>query len=156
MVMSLPVTLVGSTGLTGSATLQALLHSPSSLSFTALSRKPISTTSSSPSAALSPTVTFLNRQLADLKDAIDAKESLVGNGGVYVSCLGTTRGTAGSLAKQKEVDLDLNRDLAKRAKQDGASTVGFILSSAQQLLVPSDQLTTNMMTNKYLAMASQD
>lgn len=42
---------------------------------------------------------------------------------MYVSCLGTTRAGAGGFEQQKKIDLDLNRDLAKKAREDGASVV---------------------------------
>jgi hypothetical protein len=60
---------------------------------------------------------------------------------VYVSCLGTTRATAGSFAAQEKLDLGLNTDLAKRAKADGAEVVralrGLGHGSPQLILVSS-------------------
>lgn len=62
-------------------------------------------------------------------------------GGIYVSCLGTTRADAGGTAEQEKVDLGLNKDLATRAKKDGASTVSNcpptirILKLTRRLLV---------------------
>jgi len=40
-----------------------------------------------------------------------------------VSCLGTTRAAAGSTKNQERIDLDLNRELAQKAKHDGVDTV---------------------------------
>jgi hypothetical protein len=40
-----------------------------------------------------------------------------------VSCLGTTRADVGGINKQRAIDLDMNRDLAQQARNDGAETV---------------------------------
>lgn len=40
-----------------------------------------------------------------------------------MSCLGTTRAAAGSTKNQERIDLDLNRELAQKAKHDGVDTV---------------------------------
>lgn len=51
-----------------------------------------------------------------------------------MSCLGTTRAKAGGTAEQEKLDLGLNKDLATRAKKDGASTVSKQLSSQHSYL----------------------
>jgi uncharacterized protein YbjT (DUF2867 family) len=117
---SLPITLVGGTGLTGSATLLALLQSPTAVNVTAITRK------DTPSALQSFTnasTSYTNRALPNLADAVGSTEGVGPSGGVYISCLGTTRGQAGGFEKQKEIDLYLNRDLVTKAKADGAKTV---------------------------------
>jgi uncharacterized protein YbjT (DUF2867 family) len=110
-----PVTLVGATGLTGAATLRALLASSHPCAISALTRRPISETPSNPSSS------FSNETFSDLAEAV--KGTVATKGGLYVSCLGTTREAAGGIENQIKIDLDLNRDLAKKAKDDGASTV---------------------------------
>lgn len=116
MTSTIPVTLVGATGLTGSFALQHLLSSPSSLAITTLTRKPL------PSTPQNPSSTYVNKHFPDLKDAVSGTVGT--RGGVFVSCLGTTRAAAGGVEKQREVDLVLNRELAKKAKADGVDTVG--------------------------------
>ena len=117
---TLPITLVGGTGLTGSATLLALLQSPSAVNLTAITRKehpaPVQNYTNA-------STSYTNRALTNLADAITSTEGVGPNGGVYISCLGTTRGQAGGFEKQKEIDLYLNRDLVTKAKADGAKTV---------------------------------
>jgi hypothetical protein len=117
---NLPVTLVGGTGLTGSATLLALLQSPSAISLTTITRKdapaPVE-------AFANASTSYHNRAVPNLADSITSTEGVGPSGGVYISCLGTTRGQAGGFDKQKEIDLYLNRDLVTKAKADGAKTV---------------------------------
>lgn len=120
--MPIPVTVIGSTGLTGSAALSALLSSPTAFSVTALTRRPASA-STTPQA--SPETSYHNRvvDLAAVFGAENPTETVASKGGVYVSCLGTTRGAVGSVEAQKAIDLDLNTVLANKAKADGAETV---------------------------------
>ena len=119
MAIPTPVTLVGATGLTGSATLTALLASHHPFDITTLARKAISART-----ATNPQTTFTHSIVSDL---FEAPSSTVGEaGGVYISCLGTTRATAGGVKEQEKLDLGLNRDLAKRAKDDGVDTVSGV------------------------------
>jgi uncharacterized protein YbjT (DUF2867 family) len=117
---SLPITLVGGTGLTGSATLLALLQSPTAVDLTTITRKD---TPSPLQSFTNASTSYTNRALSNLADAVGSSEGVGPSGGVYISCLGTTRGQAGGFEKQKEIDLYLNRDLATKAKADGAKTV---------------------------------
>ena len=117
---TLPITLVGGTGLTGSAALLALLQSPSAVSLTAITRKD---TPAPVQSYANASTSYTNRALPNLADAITSTEGVGPNGGVYISCLGTTRAQAGGFEKQKEIDLYLNRDLVNKAKADGAKTV---------------------------------
>ncbi|KAL7424892.1 Protein fmp52, mitochondrial [Cryptotrichosporon argae] len=134
--MSTPVTLVGATGLTGHATFLSLLSSPSPIDLLAVTRRALA----APSTA--PGVRYANLVVPDFSAVLDGTGSGTGSGeaqpeagpiardgGVFVSCLGTTRAQAGGTDKQAEVDLVLNRRLAERAKADGAST--YILVSSQ-------------------------
>jgi len=110
-----PITLVGATGLTGSSTLLHLLQSKRNFDITAITRKqlanPISTSTSK----------YANLHYPDLTSSLSGP---VGKkDGVYISCLGSTRAGEGGLEGQIKIDLDLNRDLAKKAKDDGADTV---------------------------------
>ena len=116
---SLPVTLVGGTGLTGSAALLALLQSPTSIDLTTITRKP----TPAPVGSTNGSTNYVNRVYTNLAESISSTEGVGPKGGVYVSCLGTTRGAAGGFEKQKEIDLYLNRDLVTKAKADGAKTV---------------------------------
>jgi uncharacterized protein YbjT (DUF2867 family) len=115
-----PITLVGGTGLTGSAAVKALLASAHPFALTTLTRRPLDGESSNPST------TYVNKTFSDLFEAVKGEVS--SKGGVYVSCLGTTRAAAGGLDKQIRIDLDLNRDLAQKAKEDGATTVSLVSS----------------------------
>ncbi|WVQ75204.1 hypothetical protein IAR50_004815 [Cryptococcus sp. DSM 104548] len=121
---STSLTLVGATGLTGSLALRHLLASPAAFNITTLTRRAPDTT-----APANPQTNVTPRLFPSLFDAPNDKERLVQDGGVYVSCLGTTRAAAGGTAEQEKLDLGLNRDLAKRAKEDGASTL-ILVSSA--------------------------
>lgn len=51
------------------------------------------------------------------------------NAPLFISALGTTRAQAGGLDNQRKIDYDLNLDLAKAAKQAGATTYVLISSS---------------------------
>lgn len=110
------VTLVGATGLTGSQALAFLLASPANFSVTALTRRAAPAPATPPPA---PGATYTNDVLPDL----GAAQHVAHKGGVYVSCLGTTRALAGGADKQVLVDRDLNAQLADKAKADGADTV---------------------------------
>jgi len=115
-----PVTLVGATGLTGSAALAHLLKTTShAFDITTLARKAIPV-----QPASNAQTRYTHTLVSDLFDA--PKEQVAQAGGIYISCLGTTRATAGSFAAQEKLDLGLNTDLAKRAKADGAEVVRTI------------------------------
>lgn len=109
------ITLVGATGLTGGAALSSLPNSSSNFAITTLTRKPLERGAKSGS-------TNLNRVYADLKDA--ASDQICSPKGVYVTCLGTTKVAAGGIKQQEQIDLVLNRELAQKARADGADTVG--------------------------------
>lgn len=129
----IPITLLGATGLTGSATLHALLLSRSiPFSITTLTRSEPKI----PIPLLSET-THIKRIHPDLFEAVagSGTESIGTAGGVYVTCLGTTRAQAGSFEAQRRVDLALNRELAKRARADGCTTVCLFLSARQYLVI---------------------
>ena len=113
----IPITLLGSTGLTGNATLHTLLMS---------AKQPFNITTFTRSApvvpiAISKETAHTNKTHADLFEAV--KGQVGTEGGVYATCLGTTRAQAGSFENQRRIDLDLNRDLAKKAREDGCTTV---------------------------------
>lgn len=123
MTEPISITLLGSTGLTGSATLRTLLSSPiQPFKISTFTRSVPSTTTTG-----NTSTTHTNKTFPDLFKA--ATEKLAGKGDVYVSCLGTTRAGAGGFENQKKIDLDMNRDLAKKAREDGARIVSsFSLS----------------------------
>ncbi|OCF31241.1 endoplasmic reticulum protein [Kwoniella heveanensis BCC8398] len=133
-----PVTLVGATGLTGSRSLSSILASSHPFNLTVLTRRSLPAESAPPPANNS--TTLQTRLYTDLFDAPTDGQKIAEQGGVYVSCLGTTRANAGGTAQQEKVDLHLNRDLAKRAKDDGASTMILVstsgASSASRMFYP--------------------
>jgi hypothetical protein len=111
----------------GSATFQTLLSSPSLLSsLTTLTRRPLPSTESSK-------VSYHNAVLDLTNPSSWPSPWPVPNGGgaavegegkkTFVSCLGTTKAAAGSLKEQEKVDLDMNLNLAKAAKEQGVETV---------------------------------
>jgi uncharacterized protein YbjT (DUF2867 family) len=108
-----PISLVGITGLTGSAALACLLSAPAPFAVTAFSRK------AAPATANTPGTTYNNvvGELAPTPKQVGTP------GGIFVSCLGTTRADVGGINKQRAIDLDMNRDLAQQARNDGAETV---------------------------------
>jgi hypothetical protein len=119
--MSEPISiaLIGSTGLTGSAALSSLLSSRKHpFSIQTITRKPPVASSTGHERT-----THTNRTFPDLFSAVG--EQLASPGSIYISCLGTTREQAGGFEQQKKIDWELNRDLAKKAKEDGASTVSL-------------------------------
>ncbi|RXK38038.1 hypothetical protein M231_04707 [Tremella mesenterica] len=117
----IPVTLVGATGLTGKSTLLSLFSSSIPFSITTFARRSIPLTTPT-----NPQIKWEQKERPDLFSVVNEK---VGEKmGVFVSCLGTTIAQAGGMEKQKKIDLDLNRDLAKKAKEDGVST--YILVSS--------------------------
>jgi len=114
-----PVTLAGATGLTGSSIVHSLLLSTHPFSITTLTRRPLSPSTKPQNLETSHT----NQTHSDLFGAVQASSRICASGGVYVSCLGTTRAAAGSTKNQERIDLDLNRELAQKAKHDGVDTV---------------------------------
>lgn len=111
------IILLGSTGLTGSATLRALLSSPvHPFRISTFTR-----TAPPPTPARLASTSHTTRTFSDLIEAVN--EHLAERGAVYVSCLGTTREAAGGFEQQKKVDVDLNRALARKAREDGAGMV---------------------------------
>ena len=122
MTSPIPVTLIGATGLTGSATLHSLLSSSvTPFTITTIARKAIE-----PTPASNSSTTFSHTIVSDLFD-VPKLNTVAEKDGVYVSCLGTTRAGAGGLEQQEKLDLGLNTDLAKKAKADGASNVSLCL-----------------------------
>jgi hypothetical protein len=61
--------------------------------------------------------------------ASEGAQAVAGPGAVYISCLGTTRADAGGVENQRKIDYELNRDLATRARKDGATTVRVTVAS---------------------------
>ncbi|ORY35005.1 putative endoplasmic reticulum protein [Naematelia encephala] len=116
-----PITIVGATGLTGHAAFTSLLSSIHPFAVTALTRRPLDAPTS-----LSPGSTYTNKVYPDLFDA--PKETVAEPGGIYVSCLGTTRAAAGGLEKQEKIDVFLNCELAEKAKKDGADYLLLVSS----------------------------
>lgn len=120
----IPVTLVGATGLTGTTTLQSLLQSSTPFSIRTIARRPIPSTT----PPNKPETTHSQTTVPDLFGVPKSPEKIVEDGGIWVSCLGTTRAAAGGVDEQQKLDLGLNKDLAKKAKEQGAK--GIILVSS--------------------------
>jgi hypothetical protein len=111
------VTLLGSTGLVGSSALRYMLSSSKyAYSLTTITR---STPPTVPCANAS--TTHSNRAVSDLAEAV--KGSVGSPGGVYITALGTTRRKAGGVAAQRAIDVDLNKQLAAKAREDGSTYV---------------------------------
>lgn len=108
-----PISVVGITGLTGSAALACLLSAPAPFAITAFSRR------AAPATADTPGTSYNN-----IVGELAPTPATVGSpGGIYVTCLGTTRADVGGVDTQRAIDLDMNRDLAQQARKDGAETV---------------------------------
>ncbi|WVQ79501.1 hypothetical protein IAT38_001600 [Cryptococcus sp. DSM 104549] len=120
-----PVTLVGATGLTGSHSLLAFLASPSPFSITTITRRPLPSTLTP--APTNPLTKLTKRVVTDLYAVPEGEEPVGAKGGVFVTCLATKRDTGN--AERERLDLGLNRDLAKRAREDGAETA-IVVSGA--------------------------
>ncbi|KAL1410794.1 Protein fmp52, mitochondrial [Vanrija albida] len=117
------ITIVGGTGLVGGAALSSLLASPTPLAITALTRRALPAP-----APANPGTTLTPYLLPDLADAVAAARPLAGPGATYITALGATRAAAGGLAGQERIDFALNRDLAARARADGAETIILVSS----------------------------
>ena len=124
------VTLVGATGLTGTAALNALLSSSSPFSITTLTRKAISQQASKTSTLDCKVIPDLSQIL---KGQVGSPE------GVYISCLGTTQAAAGGIKQQEAIDLHLNRDLFTKAKDDGAETVCELSIPRPSLVIQTEK-----------------
>jgi uncharacterized protein YbjT (DUF2867 family) len=121
MSSSINVTLVGATGLVGKATFQSLLTSPSTINLTTLTRRAIPPPSG---PSFNPDTKHTNTVFPDLFTVPSTKTPIAEKGGVYISCLGSTRAAAGGVEAQEQLDHGLNRDIARRARENGAETVG--------------------------------
>ena len=121
MSQSISLSLVGGTGLTGSATIRALMESRVPFDITSISRKSLQ---APPTASCS---SHLHERI--VPNLFDAPSGAVAErNGVFVSCLGTTRSAAGGVENQRKLDADLNISLAEKAKADGADTVSALQS----------------------------
>lgn len=126
-----PVTIVGATGLTGSASLKQLLASKTAFDITTIARKAINT----PTAA-NPSTQYSHVLVDDLFEASKSDQIIAKAGSTYVSALGTTRGSAGSFEAQEKIDVTLNVDMAKRAKEQGAERVSLHVHSPRLFVRP--------------------
>ncbi|KAF2117216.1 NAD dependent epimerase/dehydratase family protein-like protein [Lophiotrema nucula] len=125
--------LAGSTGLIGSHILQQLLAHPSVSSVYAYARRELpNPTASTKLNPLSATDTSTWTSLFP-KSPVPA---------VFFSGLGTTRAQAGGVEAQRKIDVDLNYDLAKAAKEAGVETYVLISSASanSKARVPYSQM----------------
>ncbi|KAF2472517.1 NAD dependent epimerase/dehydratase family protein-like protein [Lindgomyces ingoldianus] len=123
--------LVGSTGLVGSNILSQLLAHPSFSSVYAYTRRELSNPTAS--TKLTPLSSTDSSTWPSLFPTAPTPT-------IFFSGLGTTRGQAGGLENQRKIDLDLNYDLAKAAKEAGCDTYVLISSasaSSQSMLAYS-------------------
>ncbi|KAI4842286.1 NAD dependent epimerase/dehydratase family protein-like protein [Aureobasidium sp. EXF-8846] len=111
----LTCTLAGSTGLVGANIYSVLSSHPAVSSLYAYARKDLPATSAK-SHSLVSTDTSTWASLYPKASSI------------FFSALGTTRGAAGSVENQRKIDYDLNLDLAKAAKEHGATTCVIVSS----------------------------
>lgn len=114
-------TLAGSTGLVGSHILTELLAHPSISAVYAYSRRDLPNPTAS--TKLFPlTSTDTSSWPAQFPRELHPK--------IFFSALGTTRAQAGSLEAQKKIDLDLNYDLARAAKDAGVECCVLISAAS--------------------------
>ncbi|KAH0291800.1 NAD dependent epimerase/dehydratase family protein-like protein, partial [Aureobasidium sp. EXF-3399] len=111
----LTCTLAGSTGLVGGNIYSILSSHPSVSSLYAYARKDLPATS----AKVHPLVSSDSSTWASLYPKASS---------IFFSALGTTRGAAGGVANQRKIDYDLNLELAKAAKEHGATTCVIVSS----------------------------
>ncbi|KAF2271344.1 NAD(P)-binding protein [Westerdykella ornata] len=109
--------LAGSTGLVGSHILTTLLSTPQITTTHAYTRRPLPNPSNS------------NLHTIQSSDPSTWPSHFPANATLFLSALGTTRAAAGSIANQRKIDLELNYDLAKAAKEHGVETYVLISSS---------------------------
>lgn len=103
----------------GSHILSTLLSLSSGPTTHAIARRALPTTS----AALQPHIN------ADSSAWPSVFSSLSPTPNVFFSALGTTRAAAGSIEKQRAIDIDLNLALARSAKESGVKTYVLISSN---------------------------
>ncbi|KAL1297794.1 hypothetical protein AAFC00_006329 [Neodothiora populina] len=108
--------LAGSTGLVGGNILSVLAASPTISAVHAFARRDLPTTS--------PKLTALKSA-----DSAEWPSMYPANTPLFLSALGTTKAQAGSVANQRKIDFDLNLELAKAAKNAGATTCVLISTS---------------------------
>ncbi|CRG84511.1 Protein fmp52, mitochondrial [Talaromyces islandicus] len=117
------VALLGSTGLVGSYILTNLLAHPSIARVDTVSRRTPTAGGSSPQVKLTTFVETETSRWANQIAQLSPPPSL------YISALGTTRASAGGLANQYKLDLDLNIECAKAAREAGAKVFVLVSSS---------------------------
>lgn len=105
----------GATGLVGSNVLSTLANHPAIAVVHAFSRRELPTASPKVKALIA-------------SDSSTWPSQYPQKAPLFISALGTTRGQAGSLENQRKIDYDLNLDLAKSAKQAGATTYVLVSS----------------------------
>ncbi|KAF2250341.1 NAD dependent epimerase/dehydratase family protein-like protein [Trematosphaeria pertusa] len=112
-------TLAGSTGFVGSHILSTLLTHPSISAVYAYARRDVPNPTASPKLfplTSTDTSTWASQFPRELHPR------------VFFSALGTTRSAAGSVEAQRKIDVDLNLELAKAAKDAGVETYVLISS----------------------------
>lgn len=107
---------LGASGLVGSALVRQLAHAPHVDGVRALTRRPVT---GMPAG--------VETRLIDFQD-LDRHEAALAGRWLF-SCLGTTRRDAGSVEAQRQIDLDLQWDVAQRAARQGVSHY-LLVSSA--------------------------
>jgi uncharacterized protein YbjT (DUF2867 family) len=117
---SLSATLIGSTGLTGSHILSTLLQDSRWSSVRTVSRRAPKATGATLDAVVEPDSSKWPSLLASSSSSPPT---------AVISALGTTRAAAGGLDQQWKIDHDLNIELAKAAKEQGAKVFTFISSA---------------------------
>jgi len=112
------VAVVGSTGLVGSHILSYLLSLPSIASVHSIARRQ----PASPDPKLQPIVS------TDTSSWSKSLSSATPSPSIFFSGLGTTAAAAGGFENQKKIDLDLNVELARAAKDAGVKVYVLISS----------------------------
>jgi len=111
--------LVGGTGLVGSNILSILSTLPTISNISLLARRDPKTTSEKIQPIIEADSSKWASRIPEVKPTPP----------IFFSALGTTRAQAGGLENQRKIDLDLNVELAKKAKEAGVKVYVLISSS---------------------------
>ncbi|KAH8917626.1 NAD(P)-binding protein [Atractiella rhizophila] len=112
---------IGATGLVGSQILSQLLESSLTTRIQAITRRPF------------PPFNLPAEVVSKLNSIVEPDSSKwpasVVQTDVFFSALGTTRGDAGGIEKQRKIDYELNLEMAKAAKEKGVKTYVLVSSA---------------------------
>ncbi len=122
---------IGATGLVGTELVARLANADHIDKVVSITRRPVNNASDN---VANHVIDFARL------DELSNSELTYFRGDMLFSCLGTTRSQAGSLAKQREVDLDYQLKAAKLAHEQGVQELYLVSSSGANALSPSPYL----------------